>query len=150
MHHILQKALRICSIFSSYFQANEAYLRLYPHSKHGVSKLGLSFPLSSNHFVISNGNRVRLKCLASVSQFYWKSAEITLLQEKPKFASVMTSGEEAVNSVAEIAGKYDIHIFLNRAYIIECLYTYQVLPTSYFSDTHIFSNIKPLNICINK
>ena len=94
------------------FQANEAYLRLYPHSTNGVRKLGLQFPLSSNHFVISNGNRVRLKCLASISQFYWKSAEITLLQEKPKFASVMTSGEEVVNSVAEIAGKYYIHIFV--------------------------------------
>ena len=42
-----------------------------------------------------HGNRVRLKCLASISDFYWKSAEITLLQEKPKFASVMTNGETA-------------------------------------------------------
>ena len=65
--------------------------------------------------MISNGNRVRLKCLASISQFYWKSAEITLLQEKPKFASVMTSGEEVVNSVAEIAGKYYIHIVIKQS-----------------------------------
>ena len=27
-------------------------------------------------------------------RFYWKSAEVTLLQEKPKFASVMTSGDD--------------------------------------------------------
>lgn len=36
---------------------------------------------------------VRLKCSSSISDFYWKSAEITLLQEKPKFASVMKSGD---------------------------------------------------------
>ena len=47
--------------------------------------------------MISKGNRVRLQCSASISQFYWKSAEITLLQEKPKFASVMTSGEDPVS-----------------------------------------------------
>ena len=76
-------------------QANEAYLRLFPPSDDGVQKLGLSFPLSFNHFVMPHGNRVRLKCLASISDFYWKSAEITLLQEKPKFASVMTNGEVA-------------------------------------------------------
>jgi len=90
--------------------ANEAYLRLFPPSPDGSRKLGLSFPLSFNHFVMRNGqghtrgqshngglvgsgNRVRLKCLASISDFYWKSAEITLLQEKPKFASVMTGSE---------------------------------------------------------
>ena len=76
-------------------QANEAYLRLFPPSADGNQKLGLSFPLSFNHFVMPHGNRVRLKCLASISDFYWKSAEITLLQEKPKFASVMTNGETA-------------------------------------------------------
>ena len=94
-----------CYYLSFPFQANEAYLRFYPQNgKNGVRKLGLSFPLSSNHFVISNGNRVQLKCLASISEFYWKSAKITLLQEKPKFASVMTSGEEAVSSqAAEVA-----------------------------------------------
>ena len=69
----------------------------YPHRKNGERKLGLKFPLNSNHFVISKGNRVRLQCSASISQFYWKSAEITLLQEKPKFASVMTSGEDPVS-----------------------------------------------------
>ena len=76
-------------------QANEAYLRLFPPSADGNQKLGLSFPLSFTHFVMPHGNRVRLKCLASISDFYWKSAEITLLQEKPKFASVMTNGETA-------------------------------------------------------
>ena len=80
-----------------FFQANEAYLHHYPHRKNGERKLGLKFPLNSNHFVISKGNRVRLQCSASISQFYWKSAEITLLQEKPKFASVMTSGEDPVS-----------------------------------------------------
>ena len=48
---------------------------------------------SSESGLIGSGNRVRLKCLASISDFYWKSAEITLLQEKPKFASVMTGSE---------------------------------------------------------
>lgn len=77
--------------------ANEAYLHHYPHRKNGERKLGLKFPLNANHFVISKGNRVRLQCSASISQFYWKSAEITLLQEKPKFASVMTSGDDSVS-----------------------------------------------------
>ena len=36
-------------------------------------------------------------------RFYWKSAEVTLLQEKPKFASVMTSGDDLQ---VEKAGKY--------------------------------------------
>ncbi len=49
--------------------------------------------MTSNHFVGGDSNkqntRVRLKCLASISDFYWKTAEITLLQERPKFASVM-------------------------------------------------------------
>lgn len=86
-------------------QANDAYLRFYAISPDGSQRLGLSFPLNSNHFMISNGNRVRLKCLASISDLYWKSAEITLLQEKPKFASVVgTNGggvSESNNRVEE-------------------------------------------------
>ena len=86
----------------------------YPHRKNGERKLGLKFPLNSNHFVISKGNRVRLQCSASISQFYWKSAEITLLQEKPKFASVMTSGEDPVspNEKPEDS-KYKMHFLAN-------------------------------------
>lgn len=42
-----------------------------------------------------SNNRVRLKCSSSIADFYWKSAEITLLQEKPKFASVMKTGAAA-------------------------------------------------------
>jgi len=84
--------------------ANEAYLRLFPTARDGSQKLGLSFPLSFNHFVMPHGNRVRLKCLASISDFYWKSAEITLLQEKPKFASVMTNGEGSSPSSDSSAG----------------------------------------------
>ena len=76
-----------------YFQANDVYLRRYSSTKTSPPKLGLSFPLTSNHFV-NNNNRVQLKCLASIARFYWKSAEVTLLQEKPKFASVMTSGDD--------------------------------------------------------
>ena len=41
-------------------------------------------------------------------RFYWKSAEVTLLQEKPKFASVMTSGDDLQ---VEKAGKYIIYAF---------------------------------------
>ena len=74
-------------------QANDVYLRRYSSTKTSPSKLGLSFPLTSNHFV-NNNNRVQLKCSASIARFYWKSAEVTLLQEKPKFASVMTSGDD--------------------------------------------------------
>ena len=77
----------------SVFQANDVYLRRYSSTKTSPPKLGLSFPLTSNHFV-NNNNRVQLKCLASIARFYWKSAEVTLLQEKPKFASVMTSGDD--------------------------------------------------------
>ena len=79
--------------FFSFFQANDVYLRRYSSTKSSPPKLGLSFPLTSNHFV-NNNNRVELKCLASIARFYWKSAEVTLLQEKPKFASVMTSGDD--------------------------------------------------------
>lgn len=86
--------------------ANEAYLRLFPTARDGSQKLGLSFPLSFNHFVMPHGNRVRLKCLASISDFYWKSAEITLLQEKPKFASVMTNGEGNSPSSDSSAGAF--------------------------------------------
>jgi len=60
-------------------------------------QLDLSFPLTTNHFV-GNNNRVRLKCLASISNFHWKSSEITLLQERPKFASVMTNGQEDITA----------------------------------------------------
>ena len=56
--------------------------------------------------MISKGNRVRLQCSASISQFYWKSAEITLLQEKPKFASVMTSGEDPISPEKPEDSKY--------------------------------------------
>ena len=59
----------------------------------GSTRLGLSFPVTEQHFVAGNRNRVRLKCSASIDDFYWKSAEITLLQERPKFASVMKNGE---------------------------------------------------------
>ena len=93
-------------LYFIFFQANEAYLHHYPHRKNGERKLGLKFPLNSNHFVISKGNRVRLQCSASISQFYWKSAEITLLQEKPKFASVMTSGEDSVSPEKPEDSKY--------------------------------------------
>ena len=68
--------------------------------------MGLKFALDPKHFVISKGNRVRLQCSASISQFYWKSAEITLLQEKPKFASVMTSGEDPVSPEKPEDSKY--------------------------------------------
>ena len=60
--------------------------------------------------MISKGNRVRLQCSASISQFYWKSAEITLLQEKPKFASVMTSGEDPVSPEKPEDSKYHIYL----------------------------------------
>lgn len=80
--------------------ANDAYLRRYTGTKQVPEKLGLSFPVTSNHFV--KNNRVRLKCLASISQFYWKSGEITLLQEKPKFASVMTSGDDVPVEKSEV------------------------------------------------
>ena len=79
------------------FQANDAYLKRLPTTS-GIQRLGLSFPVTNNHFV--NKNRVRLKCLASISNFYWKSAEISLLQEKPKFASVMKNGEGPVGVAA--------------------------------------------------
>ena len=111
-------------------QANEAYLHHYPHRKNGERKLGLKFPLNSNHFVISKGNRVRLQCSASISQFYWKSAEITLLQEKPKFASVMTSGEDPVspNEKPEDS-KYKMHFLANYRFCIQ----------SYFNATQVIS-----------
>ena len=50
-------------------------------------------------------------------RFYWKSAEVTLLQEKPKFASVMTSGDDLQ---VEKAGKYIIYasFFLKRSFQI--------------------------------
>ena len=88
-------------LWSKIFQANDVYLRRYSSTKNNPPKLGLSFPLTSNHFV-NNNNRVQLKCLASIANFYWKSAEVTLLQEKPKFASVMTSGDDVQ---VEKAGK---------------------------------------------
>jgi len=81
--------------------ANDVYLRRYSSTKTSPPKLGLSFPLTSNHFV-NNNNRVQLKCLASIARFYWKSAEVTLLQEKPKFASVMTSGDDLQVEKAEV------------------------------------------------
>ena len=59
---------------------------------------------------MGNNNRVRLKCLASISNFYWKSTEIILLQERPKFASVMKNGQE--ESVAEKSGKASLEILL--------------------------------------
>jgi len=83
--------------------ANDVYLRRYSSTKNNPPKLGLSFPLTSNHFV-NNNNRVQLKCLASIANFYWKSAEVTLLQEKPKFASVMTSGDDVQVEKAEVIG----------------------------------------------
>ena len=70
--------------------------------------------------MISKGNRVRLQCSASISQFYWKSAEITLLQEKPKFASVMTSGDDSVSPEKPEDGKY----FYNLVICHECLVMY--------------------------
>jgi hypothetical protein len=41
--------------------------------------------------------------LSSISNFYWKSTEIILLQERPKFASVMKNGQE--ETVAEKSGR---------------------------------------------
>lgn len=50
---------------------------------------------------------MQLKCLASIARFYWKSAEVTLVQEKPKFASVMASGDDLE---VEKAGKLNIRL----------------------------------------
>ena len=87
--------------------ASRVYLRNLSTTPTGKQRLGLSFPVSSHHFE-ADRNKVRLKCLASISNFYWKSVEITLLQEKPKFASVMKNGEDDGGSkssaVAEMAG----------------------------------------------
>ncbi len=77
-------------------------------------RLGLSFPVTSNHFVNKN-NRVRLKCSASIARFYWKSAEVTLLQERPKFASVMTSGDDVE---VEKAGKKLLYLQVLTTYAI--------------------------------
>lgn len=70
--------------------ANEAYTRSIP-VRDGVQALELIFPVTSNHFE-KNKNLVTLKCLASISNFYWMSDEVQLLQEKPKYASVMENG----------------------------------------------------------
>lgn len=78
------------------FQASSDYLHVLapqPASSDGsdprlIQRLELSFPVNGNHF--SKGkNVVKLKCLASIADVYWKSSEISILQEKPKFASVM-------------------------------------------------------------
>ena len=68
--------------------------------------------------MISKGNRVRLQCSASISQFYWKSAEITLLQEKPKFASVMTSGDDSVSPEKPEDGKYFYNLVIRHEYLV--------------------------------
>lgn len=68
--------------------------------------------------MISKGNRVRLQCSASISQFYWKSAEITLLQEKPKFASVMTSGDDSVSPEKPEDGKYFYNLVICHEYLV--------------------------------
>ncbi len=88
------------------------YLRNVSTTPGGKQRLQLSFPVNAHHFEAEK-NKVRLKCLASISNFYWKSVEMTLLQERPKFASVMKNGEDAtsddglkiVNGI-ENAGKY--------------------------------------------
>lgn len=83
------------------FQANPAYVRELERLRDGSTRLGLSFPVASQHFVAENRNpRVRLKCSASIDNFYWESAEITLLQERPKFASVMKNGEGVAAAAA--------------------------------------------------
>lgn len=86
--------------------ASRMYLRNSSTTATGKQRLHLSFPVSSHHFDAEK-NKVRLKCLASISNFYWKSVEITLLQEKPKFASVMKNGEDdgsKSSAVADMAG----------------------------------------------
>ena len=98
---------------SFFNQAHDAYL----HLNETTRQLDLSFPLTTNHFV-GNNNRVRLKCLASISNFYWKSTEIILLQERPKFASVMKNGQE--ESVAEKSGKASLEILLTMPELRFC------------------------------
>jgi len=71
--------------------AHEIYVsRIFepgPHSIHGknlaedLQSLELSFPVTTSHF---HNNKVRLKCLATIAGLYWKTADVTLIQEHPK------------------------------------------------------------------
>ena len=37
--------------------------------------------MTTSHF---HNNKVRLKCLATIAGLYWKTADVTLIQEHPK------------------------------------------------------------------
>ena len=51
------------------------------HLAEDLQSLELSFPVTTSHF---HNNKVRLKCLATIAGLYWKTADVTLIQEHPK------------------------------------------------------------------